>query len=428
MQRRPGLLNMKLFCVRQFNQIKKEGFPVAWRKMKRFLQELVGLPLVIMAVPVVLIIRILKPVVRIRFGYIFARRIGHFVFDVEYYLCERKIENPSTRTIDFFFYRVGRPANSFFAKMCERQMRIRSWTKILFNANHWLPGGQDHELLPAMVRYGSRDVKGLFQQTETQLFFTEEENLQGQMFLKKIGFTRDDKLVCLIARDAAYLSKCYKMDTSYHNYRDTDIETYEDTTIALAEKGYWVFRMGKVVRRPLTCGHPRILDYANSAYRSDFLDIWLMANCFFCISNGIGLDEVSRAFRKPAVYVNYLPFQHFVTYDYCISVPKHMVWKDKERRLTLSEYLVHSYYRSEKYEKEGITIHDLSSQEILKAVLEMEERISGRWKDTREDNKLQDKFWELFRSHKDFYKYHGKIHPEARVGAHFLRSNPEWLN
>jgi putative glycosyltransferase (TIGR04372 family) len=310
-------------------------------------------------------------------------------------------------------------------------MRVRNWAEYLFTANDWLPGGHDHEVLPAYLRNGSRDVEGLFQQMETQLYFTEEENSQGQMFLKKIGFTRDDKFVCLIVRDAAYLnkhSKYFEMDFSYHNYRDTDIDPYEDTAIALAVKGYWVFRMGKVVQKPLKIGHPRILDYANSDYRSDFLDIWLAANCFFCISTGTGLDEIPRAFRKPAVYVNYLPTQLIVTYDHCLSVPKHLVWQDKKRRLTLTEHLTHSYYRKEKYVKEKITVQDLSSEEILQAVMEMESRLTGTWKETEEDIQLQQRFWKLFKENVEFHTHHGRIHPQARVGSSFLKANRQWLN
>ena len=47
---------------------------------------------------------------------------------------------------------------------------------------------------------------------------------------------------------------------------------------------------------------------------------------------------------------------------------------------------------------------------------------------TEEDLQQQSAFWKLFESHDNYCKYHGIIHPEARVGAHFLRNNPEWLN
>jgi putative glycosyltransferase (TIGR04372 family) len=227
----------------------------------------------------------------------------------------------------------------------------------------------------------------------------------------------------MIIRDSAYLK-----NADYHNYRDVDINTLKEAALALAEKGYWVFRMGKVIQKPFKSDHPRILDYANSEYRSDFLDIWLMANCFFCISTGTGLDEVARIFRRPAVYVNNIPLHQLVTYDHVITVPKYLIWEEINKQLTLSKHLAHPYYRTEQYDNEKIKIVDLTPKDIKQAVLEIEARLNGTWKDSEEDQRLQDRFWKIFNSHQDFHKNHGEIHPEARIGADFLRNNPEWLN
>ena len=117
-----------------------------------------------------------------------------------------------------------------------------------------------------------------------------------------------------------------------------------------------------------------------------------------------------------------------VTYDHVMSVPKHLVWKDTNKQLTLSEHLFYSYVHTEEYEDAKIKVQDLSSKEILHAVLEMEARLNGCWEESEEDHQLQYQFWEIFQSHQDFNTFHGKIHPEARVGADFLRNNPEWLN
>ena len=71
---------------------------------------------------------------------------------------------------------------------------------------------------------------------------------------------------------------------------------------------------------------------------------------------------------------------------------------------------------------------NVDSPPICNAVLEKEARLNGTWQESNEDKLLQERFWEIFKSHSNFQKYHGDIHPEARVGAHFLRNNPEWLN
>ena len=413
-----------LFLERQNSQIQEEGFSAIWRKAKKIVHFVIST----MAIPVVLVLRLLRPLVWFRFGFFRAERIGHFVFDVEYYLCERELGIQPQKAIDFFFYPWGKPANAFFANMCERQLQVRWWSEYLYIANRWLPGGYQFEVNPALTRFGSRDVKGLFQQTNTQLYFTDEEDLLGREFLNNIGCMNGDKFVCLVVRDAVYLSQFLDGSWDYHNYRDTDIDTFKEAALALAEKGYWVFRMGKAVLKPFIVGHPRIVDYAKSPCRSDFLDIWLSANCFFCITTGTGLDEVPRAFRRPSVYVNCLPTSNLVSYDHCITLPKHLVWQRNRQRLTLSEHLVCSYGASERYEQKGILVQDLSKDEILQTVIEMESRLKGTWQETKEDIQLQSRFWKIFKKNADFDKLHGQIHPEFRVSGTFLKANTQWLN
>ena len=70
-----------------------------------------------------------------------------------------------------------------------------------------------------------------------------------------------------------------------------------------------------------------------------------------------------------------------------------------------------------------------SPEEIRDLVIEMDERLNGRWKDTKEDLLLQKRFWSIF---EDRIKrlnlknpLHGKIN--ARFGAKFLRENQNWI-
>jgi putative glycosyltransferase (TIGR04372 family) len=317
--------------------------------------------------------------------------------------------------------------------MVRRHLRINPVFRYLDTANQVIPGGKIHHKDACST--GGRDIKGYLARTNPHITFTSEEDIRGRHFLNKLGLVPSDRFVCLIVRDSAYKNKFQSTGTpfgdrdwSYHNYRDSDIDTYEDAAMGLAKKGYWVIRMGKVVHKPLKADHTRIIDYANTKFRSDFLDIWLMANCFFCISAGTGLDEVARIFRRPAVYVNYLPLQHLVTYDHVISVPKHLVWQETKKRLTLSEHLFHPFSESKQYEDAKIFVKDLTAEEICQAVLEKEARLTEKWQESNLDQQQQDRFWQIFKSYPDFRKYNGEIHPQACIGTHFLKNNPEWLN
>ena len=76
------------------------------------------------------------------------------------------------------------------------------------------------------------------------------------------------------------------------------IDSFSLAADSLAKKGYYVFRMGKNVKGKFKTTSEKVIDYANSKYRSDFLDIFLGANCEFCISTGLGFDEVPEIFRN----------------------------------------------------------------------------------------------------------------------------------
>ena len=50
--------------------------------------------------------------------------------------------------------------------------------------------------------------------------------------LKKYNITRDNKIVCLIVRDDAYLKSTYKnFNWNYHDYRDCIVENYNNLFI-----------------------------------------------------------------------------------------------------------------------------------------------------------------------------------------------------
>ena len=56
------------------------------------------------AILMVVVIRIIRPLVFIRFGFFTVDRIGHFAFDIERYLTERRLNKVTRKTLDLFFF------------------------------------------------------------------------------------------------------------------------------------------------------------------------------------------------------------------------------------------------------------------------------------------------------------------------------------
>lgn len=420
-----SMLQLKSFLSRQFNQIRENGWAAVWLKAKALLK----LTVISFAIPVVLVIRLLRPLIIIRFGHLRSDRIGHFVGNTEMYLCERDAGIYDPRTFDVF-YCSSHICNHKLKEMWGRHLHIFSPAivlKWLSLANEKLPGAEIHKVkLPK-----THDIHGYNARFEPHLAFTAEEELLGKQYLKNIGLNDETPFVCFYARDPAYLdvvhSQKSREEWSYHDYRNASIHNHVPAVELLIQKmGYYAFRMGSVVREELKTDNPRIIDYAANGSRTEFLDIYLCAKCHFFLQSGAGLTALPRAFRRPVVVVNQIPLQYCHGNPVILFIPKKLWSKERSRFMTFREILnseVGTFLRTEDYEHTEIEYIENTSKEITAAALEADERLRGTWRTTKEDEELQRRFLELFPSKSQL---HGKY--RSRIGAEFLRQNQELLN
>ena len=390
---------------------------------------------IILFVPILainILIRFIKPLVKIRFGCLRSDVIGNSSLYVEYYLSNRELNND--KSLDFFYFDV-KPPNYQWALMVRRKMLVYPIIRYFDIINKLLPYSYDHIIETALYDISSKYMQQRILLTKNpHIHFNKEENLKGSAFLESIGMTKDNKFICLLVRDSSYKLQLQSKhpDTKrweYHNYRDSDIDKFASTILDLVKKGYFVFRMGKGKHKPLPIQHRQVIDYPNSQYRSDFLDIWLTANCDFMVSTGAGLDTIAFIFRKPTVFPNFIPIGAFNSQWNILISPKRLFWKKTKKMLNLTEYLQHLYYRADDYKNAGIEIHDSSQKEIQNVVGEMESRLHGTFNENTEDVLLQKTFRKKFKQWNRFeYEHAGRMSKNARIGAHFLRDNKKWLN
>ena len=72
----------------------------------------------------------------------------------------------------------------------------------------------------------------------------------------------------------------------------------------MISKGYKAIRMGKYETKKINWNDSNIIDYATSADRCDFLDIYLTSKCKFLLSDSTGNTSVLNLFRKHCLTVN----------------------------------------------------------------------------------------------------------------------------
>ena len=406
--------------------------------MKLAKRYLVKVPIYVIAVFFVIVIRLIKPLILVRLGRMTSARIGHFAGNIENYLCERDagVRAPKQRYVDIFFA-PDKP-------ICNRQL-LDMWSRVILIWPAWLmapihrlnrsiPGGNEHN---ALANSSDFDIWHLLDETAPHLQFTSDEESRGKRMLSDMGILPEARFVCLIVRDSAYLGKQLGNPSTHesHNYRDTDIQNYALAAKELADRGYYVVRMGAMVHTAIEVQHPKIIDYATNGMRSDFMDIYLGAKCTFCISTGTGWDAVPTIFRKPVVYVNYVPIGLFMTFRHsCLSIPKKHVLKETQAKLSVSQIASLGAcfcLNTSGYETAGIELIDNSPEEIRDVVCEMVERLDTNWdfyKDN-EDDSLEKRFREIFlrlcASNDPFVIPRSEV--RGHIGAVFLRQNREWL-
>ena len=74
-------------------------------------------------------------------------------------------------------------------------------------------------------------------------------------------------------------------------------------------------------------------------------------------------------------------------------------------------------------------LEENSPEEIRDIVIEMDERLNGNWKETREDLLLQKRFWSLFEENIKKINLKTPLHGiiKSRFGAMYLRKNQNWI-
>jgi putative glycosyltransferase (TIGR04372 family) len=425
-----SVIRLKKFIKRNIYQIKQGGRKVLVRKFKLLFSRIFKLPLYVLAIPAVLIMRLIKPLLLLRLGGLISSRIGHFAANMELYLCEQDagINVPNQRHIDIFY--MSKPiCNQQLAIMWHRVLPI--WTALILapiNAvNLLIPGGKLHEI--GRNTQNDRDVHNLLDRFPPHLKFTTEEEARGKAGLRTMGIPIGAPFVCLTVRDSAYLSEAYY----YHNYRDSNVQNYVLTAETLADRGFFVIRMGAKVHAAINSAHPKVIDYATNGMRSDFMDIYLGAKCHFAISTGSGWDGIPEIQRRPIVYVNLGPVGYLCTFrKLTLSIVKHHYSLEENRELSISEIFARGVgfcMHTSDYESKGVDLIENTPEEIRDVAIEMVERLEGTWQPHSDDETLQKRFWEIFPTDAvDASKsrpLHGEI--RARFGAEFLRNNPKWL-
>ncbi|MEY3396382.1 MAG: hypothetical protein RLZZ534_344 [Actinomycetota bacterium] len=387
----------------------------------------------ILGLVVAIAIRVAFPFRNYKFGRLPSHEIGHYASNVEIYLCEKdaKIHGDSKNTTEIWYrnpdYAV---ANNQLDTMWSRVIKISNSpvTRYADAISRRVPGGSKFS-----ISHHDRDAYGLYGTMQPHIQFSKSESKQGEDFLDSVRHFAGQKFVCLAVRDSSYKRDQFEnRDLAHDDYRNNDISNFQDIAEKLASDGYLVFRMGAKVERPFGVDKPGVFDYASNGMRTDFLDIYLSANCEVFISTVLGLDSIPEIFRVPRVLTNYIPIANFGKYGpQDLIIPK-QYWIDREVRfmsfseIVASKNALGSCTSSYEYQRAGLKLVENTPQEITLATQEVLARKNGNWQTTNESKLLQQKFWSLYDQLSPAGIQSRVSGHKPLIGTEFLRANPHW--
>ena len=416
-------------------------------KLKKLILLSLDLPFIIMGIFFVLFSRLIRPLVIVRIGIADVTKIGR-IYPVDFYLSNKLAEKKNIEYFDIFYFdESSQHVNQQWVKMWKRVVPFfpcANFWSISKSLNRLIPGYEIHEIpdydvLPTFKEWQIFEsdpsscilekknihLDSILNNFKPNIFFNYEEELVGQKTLDKLGILKK-KYICFHARDSAYLDAVRNdIDWTYHNFRDSSIQNYILTAEEMTTRGYYSIRMGAVCKENFYSMNPHVIDYSQSTLRTDFNDIYLGSHCHFFICSDTGISVIPEIFRIPTVFVNWTQILRITnTVLNGLFIFKKFLIKNENRYMSFSEIIKLDFGGKDTHQifsKLDLKLIENTPEEIRDVTIEMDERLNGTWKVSKEDEELQDRFWSLFSP--------GKIKsPDLYIGADFLRQNKDLIN
>ena len=299
-----------------------------------------------------------------------------------------KLINP-VQTIDLLFLIIcfADGAGELFAQNLKIFNKFIIFPFILLNKSIF--GHSRHLILLTQF-----DKSNLLTKSPNNLSFCNEDLEIGNNFFKKVFKENiNQKFVLLIIRDPAYLNSLFNKNWSYHDSRNINLHNIVEACSVLTSLGYYIFRMGSLVEEKINSSDPKIIDYATNGMRTDFLDVFLSANCSFAVSSGTGLDLVPMLFRKPVLTLSYVQIGQFhlsKTMNYSMISFRNFYSSILRRNLDLTEIFKLGLQKidADLLVKNSIILKESSVEENKKIILEMTNFVENKKFDFISNNNL----------------------------------------
>jgi len=347
------------------------------KALKTFLQF--GLRL--LALPVVFIFYLLRKYVVVEFVLPNVTLFGHLALEPEKVLSNiashgsRSVGDPK-RVLIWSLGKSREQVNKALVKIWRRELFVlpSAIVDAMHRASKWLPNFE-MRVLQFDKLHENDHVLDL---CDSNLKFTSSEIEMGEKYLRHVGIEAHTPYICLVVREAAWAPPTTGPSSS-GTLRSRSFEDFLLAAEALADLGVAVIKLGAA--GTFKTAGTKIIDYANSKDKSEFLDVYLPAHAKCVVSTMSGPDAVALVGRVPVLYVD------IAQYSLCFAgtrlvtwVPARLISQKSGRAMSLSETFESGAGRflgSSAFEHAGIKIEQSSPEQIRDYCLDFYKSLSA---------------------------------------------------
>ena len=353
-------------------------------------------------------------------------KISFFIEDLETGLRDLQSRNKTGRVWVIALYPIKYP-NKQLTKMYRRHVSI------LGKRQRWITESARFVwpiigVAKKSVRDRSQNKFIIWNAGKPTLKFNKKEIKKGRDLDRNLDLSGSSPYVCF-----SFPSKKYREIVDYGQTkmapgkRDDllscipELSSYLSVIQHLISNDISVVRMGihDEFRLPKDLG-PRVIDYA-FGHRSEFGDVWLSSRCHFYLGASTGAHWFGLIFGKPVVHTDCYELRStFGTGD--LFIPQLSKFKSNDCYADFS-WMVRNQQWAVDSDRVGTdyVIEKNTPEQIVDVCNEMILRLSGQWKETDEDEELQDRFRAVLKTFPAYQR------APARIGAKFLREHQHLL-
>lgn len=167
------------------------------------------------------------------------------------------------------------------------------------------------------------------QQRKPLLTLKDDHRIMGREAMKRLGLPQDAWFVALHARNS--------LTTPFFDSRNANLDDYEKATRMIAQWGGHTVRMGDPMANPPDW--PNLINYPESAEKSDWMDVYLSASCRFFLGTQSGLCEVPGCFGVPCAITNVVTLGIASPYPANRFLPQNLVSDVTGRSVSIADRL-----------------------------------------------------------------------------------------